>query len=264
MTNKTVKAGDITINYTELGDGPPLLLLHGGLATAETSWDSRYPQLTEHFHVYAPDTRGHGLTDNPSGRLGYDQFADDAVAFCRALGIEQPLIVGYSDGGQACIELGLRHPGFARAMAVGGTISYLSQKYEDDMRSFGFTAPGEADHDKIRSGWGDFFDTIELTHRGDGAPGYLHRLLAQVSTLWLTVPHYTVEQLQSIPTPTLIINGDRDHMAGLDQAQRLYENIPNSELAIVPNATHGAVDLDLFWVLVLDFLKRQVAGRPPT
>src|SRR6218665_2637558 len=224
MAPKSIRAGDITVSYTELGEGPPLLLLHGGLTTADMSWASRYDQLAEHFHVYAPDTRGHGLTDNASGRLGYDQFADDAVAFCQALGIENPLVLGYSDGGQAGIELGLRHAGFARAMAIGGTISFLSQKYEDDMRAFGFSAPGEADHDKIKAGWGSYFDTIQQVHRGDGKPDYLRRMLAQGSTLWLTVPNYTIDQLQSITTPTLIINGDRDHMAGLDQAQRLHEN----------------------------------------
>lgn len=253
---KRVKAGDLTVSYAETGSGPPLLLLHGGLANAEMSWAAQYDRLAAHFHVYAPDTRGHGSTDNPTGRLSYDQFADDVVAFCAALNIEYPLIVGYSDGGQTAIELSLRQPGLARAMVLGGTVSFRSADYEAGIRDWGFPAPGVADYDKIKSGYGAYFDTIEQAHRGDGQPDYLRRMLEQISTLWLTLPNYSLKQLQSITAPVLIIAGDRDHMVDLEQLKRLRENIPSSELAIVPNADHGASELELFWVLVMDFLKR--------
>lgn len=250
------QVGDLAISYSETGNGPPLVLLHGGMATAEMSWSGRYDQLAAHFHVFAPDTRGHGLTNNPAGRLGYDQFADDVVAFCGALGIEHPLVLGYSDGGQTAIELALRHPGFARALVMGGTISERTKAYEHGLSGWGFPASGIVDFDALKRVWGPFFDAIQLAHKGNGEPEYWKQMLGQISTLWLTVPSYSLEQLRSIPEPTLIIAGDRDHMAGLDQAQRMYDAIPRSELAIIPNADHGASETDLFWLVVLDFLNR--------
>jgi pimeloyl-ACP methyl ester carboxylesterase len=256
MAPQSVKAGDLTVSYTQVGSGPPLVLLHGGLATAEMSWSGRYDQLAGHFRILAPDTRGHGLTDNPAGRLGYDQFADDVVAFCNALGIERPLIVGYSDGGQTAIELALRHPGFAQALVMGGTISERTPAYMDGLTGWGFPAPGNVDFDVVERVWGTFFDTIQHAHKGNGEPDYWKKMLVQISTLWLTVPTYSLQQLQSITAPTLIAVGDRDHMAGLDQAQRMYQAIPHCELAVIPNATHGASETDLFWANVLDFLKR--------
>lgn len=261
METNSINAGDLTISYAEIGKGPPLVLLHGGLTTAAMSWSGRYDQLGEHFHVFAPDTRGHGRTNNPTGQLRYEQLAEDVVAFCSALDIEHPLIVGYSDGGQTAIELALRHPGFARAMVMGGTISQHTQAYEDAVTGWGFPAPGVADFDAIKRVWGSFFDTIQVVHKGNGEPEYWRTLLEQIATLWLTVPTYSLEQLQSISAPTLIAVGDRDHLAGLDQAQRLYEAIPHSELAIIPNADHGAAESDLFWANVMDFLKRHAEGK---
>lgn len=257
--NKTVQAGDLTIAYREAGDGPPLVLLHGGMAT-NADWGTRFDALARHYHVLAPDTRGHGETNNPAGRLGYDQFADDVVAFCTALGVSNPLVLGYSDGGQTGIELALRHPGFARALVLGGTISERTEDYVQSLKGWGFPAPGEADVDKLKTGYGSYFETFTGTHKGNGEPEYWRDFLNQISTLWLTLPTYSVEQLGTITAPTLVIMGDRDHMGGPEQARRLYRALPHGELAVIPNADHSASEGDLFWTIAMDFLKRQAAA----
>jgi hypothetical protein len=73
-----------------------LLLVHGGTATSQ-SWASHLPAFAEHFRVFAPDSRGHGRTDNPTGELGYRVMADDVAALVDALGLRRPLVLGYSD-----------------------------------------------------------------------------------------------------------------------------------------------------------------------
>jgi pimeloyl-ACP methyl ester carboxylesterase len=258
MTDKTIAINDIAISYAELGNGPPLVLLHGGLATAAMAWTDRYAQLAAKFHIFAPDSRGHGRTTNPSGHLGYDQMADDVAAFCAALGIVDPFILGYSDGGQIGIELGLRHPGLAKAMIMGGTMSHMTDEYVAGVRDWGFLSPDEVDVEKLQRQWGSFFDTLTRDHRGNGEPEYWRAMLVHIARLWLTVPTYSAEQLGSIATPTLVIAGDRDHVAGLDQATRLYKLLGKAELAIIPGVGHSASETDLFWSAVLDFLRRQV------
>ena len=56
------------------------MLLHGGLATAEMSWNTPLSLLAEDFQLVAPDTRAHGGTNHPGGELSYPQFADDLAA----------------------------------------------------------------------------------------------------------------------------------------------------------------------------------------
>lgn len=257
MQTKRVEAGDISISYVDHGSGPPLVLLHGGLATAAMSWTGRYEELGRHFRVLAPDSRGQGETTNPSGHLSYDQMADDVVAFCAALGIEQPLVLGYSDGGQTGIELALRHPGFAKALVLGGTISERTESYVEALHNWGFTEPGSFDEEKLAAEFGPFLNAIKSDHKGNGEPEYWRILLPQIATLWLTVPSYSTAQLASIKEPVLVIMGDRDDMAGEGQATRLYRGLGNAELAIVPNADHSAGMTDLFWANVIDFLRRK-------
>jgi len=73
----------------------------------------------------------------------------------------------------------------------------------------------------------------------------------------LRAAHVHARQLAAITDPTLVITGDRDELADLEQAARLYHAIPTAELAIVPGASHGAADRDIYWDLVLDFLDRR-------
>ena len=119
-----VRANGIDIHYVEAGQGAPLLLLHGGLVSTSPIWDgvpvawvSHMATFAEHFRVIAPDTRGHGRTVNPSGGpISYQQLADDIVALIDALGLDQPLLCGFSDGGAAATFVGLRHPDTVRAI----------------------------------------------------------------------------------------------------------------------------------------------------
>src|SRR5918998_6755728 len=115
-----VEANGLRVYHEAYGEGEPLLLIHGGTATCR-SWASHLPAFTEHFRVFAPDSRAHGRTDNPAGEVEYPAMADDVAALIKALGLQRPLVLGYSDGGQIALELGMRHPGMAGALVLGGT-----------------------------------------------------------------------------------------------------------------------------------------------
>jgi pimeloyl-ACP methyl ester carboxylesterase len=106
-----IEANGLRVYYEVYGEGEPLLLLHGGTATSR-SWASHLPAFTEHFRVFAPDSRGHGRTDNPTGELGYRAMADDVAALVDALGLRRPLILG-SRARDALPRVGQR-PGLGR------------------------------------------------------------------------------------------------------------------------------------------------------
>jgi pimeloyl-ACP methyl ester carboxylesterase len=68
---------------------------------------------------------------------------------------------------------------------------------------------------------------------------------------------YTPEEFGQITVPILIMQGDRDSFIPVEQAVEMYRMIPNAELAIVPNASHGGpLTQDSALPTILDFLKR--------
>ncbi len=119
-----VSANGIDIHYVEAGAGEPLVLLHQGMVSTNPLWaDSpvayagHMAAFAERFRVIAPDLRGCGRTANPgSGSISYAQLADDAVGMIGALGLEQPLVCGFSDGATLATILAIRSPGSVRAV----------------------------------------------------------------------------------------------------------------------------------------------------
>lgn len=253
----TIHAGELDVRYWDSGDGTPVVLLHGGTATAAMSWATPM-RLLDGYRIIAPDSRGHGGTDNPAARLGYDQMADDLADLIDALGLDRPFVVGHSDGAQTALEFGLRHAGGARALVLSGTMSEPTPAYVAGLHQWGFVAPGVADLDMIAASFGDDYEPTRLAHAHSGQPDRWPTFLGQIAELWLTLPTYTPDQLATISDPTLVITGDRDDLADVTQAQRLARHIPDSELAVIPNGDHGAADLPLFWHIVTDYLARHI------
>jgi len=90
-------------------DAPTLLLLHGWTASADLSWRSAYPALTQAFHVVALDHRGHGRGIRADERFSLEHCADDAAALVEHLGLTRVVPVGYSMGGPIAQLLWQRH-----------------------------------------------------------------------------------------------------------------------------------------------------------
>jgi pimeloyl-ACP methyl ester carboxylesterase len=122
---ESVRATDgTTIAYTEAGDGPPLVLVHG-ITESHRAWDPILPALAERWHVVALDLRGHGDSDRHDP---YDPItlAGDVAAVVAAAGVSDPLVVGHSLGGVVVSAYGgAGHPARAivnvdQPIALGG------------------------------------------------------------------------------------------------------------------------------------------------
>jgi pimeloyl-ACP methyl ester carboxylesterase len=263
-----IEANGLRVYYEAYGEGEPLLLIHGGTATCR-SWTSHLPALTEHFRVFAPDSRGHGRTDNPAGELGYRLMADDAAALIKALGLRRPLVLGYSDGGQIALELGLGYPGLTSALVLGGTQFRFSEAYLEDARALLGIAAGEdeVDPEKLEREHPDIVAYLREAHGHVYGPGYWKTYVKQIAKLWLTPLHYATEDLAAVTDPVLLLVGDRDGVATEESAE-LFRLLPNAELAVAPASDHGFIEAKagLFDALALDFLvrHRNDSTRVPT
>jgi pimeloyl-ACP methyl ester carboxylesterase len=245
-----VGANGLQIYYEVFGAGQPLILLHGGTATV-TSWYGQIPSFAQHFRTIAIDSRGHGKTDNPAGELRYATMADDVAAFIRAMGLHAPLVLGFSDGAQIALELGLRHPGLARALVLGGAYYRFSEQYQEGLRGFGIEGPMQ-----IREIPEDWADYLRREHAREGDPQYWKSLMRQISVLWWTPLNYTAEDFAKIGVPTLIVSGDREEASEVEQSVEMYRMIPKAELFILPNAEHMQSAEQMTNPLVIEFLQR--------
>ncbi len=259
IAEKYIDINGIKFYYEELGEGPPLILIHGGISTSRSGWEPCYEFFAKYFRVIALDSRGHGKSENPSKELNYRRMADDTVAFIKELGLEKPFICGWSDGGQIALEIGIEYPDAAKALVAGGTMSEMTEHYTEGMKAWGLNGPGDVDVPKLRRTVPEFAAALKEIHSHVYGEDYWEELLDISSRMWFNPDSFPKEKIRKISTPTLIIQGDRDEAVPLDDAVQIYNMLPNGELAILPGARHDGIltQADKFTKVIIEYLNRQ-------
>jgi 3-oxoadipate enol-lactonase len=118
---------------------PTVVLLHGWTATADLNWFTCYQPLAEHYRVVALDHRGHGRGIRSRKTFRLEDCADDAVAVCDVLGIEQFIPVGYSMGGPIAQLIWRRHRQRAAGLVMCATSLYFSTSREERLSFMGIS-----------------------------------------------------------------------------------------------------------------------------
>ena len=110
------------------GDGPPVMLLHGWMASADLNWHGSYgPLVDAGYRVLAIDHRGHGRGMRPLTPFRLADCAADAAATVELLGLAPATFVGYSMGGSIAQLVARDH----RPLASGIVVSATTQHWRD-------------------------------------------------------------------------------------------------------------------------------------
>jgi len=241
MTEPTVhhfRAADgLELAYRELGEGPPLVLLHGYFSTATVNW-IRYGHasaLAERGHrVILPDLRGHGDSAKPHDPAAYppDVLADDGFALLHHLGLD-PFdesgydLGGYSLGARTAVRMmgrGARpRRGVLAGMGLAGVVraTERSEHFRDVLTNLGSHPPRSA-------AW--MAEAFLRTVNGDP------QALLLVLDTFVDTP---AEELARIPTPTLVLLGDADddNGSGAELAAALaagrHATVPGNHMSAV-------------------------------
>ncbi len=116
--------GGLSFHYRDWGgSGQAIVLLHG-LASTSRIWDMTAPILSSDYAVVALDQRGHGESSKPDDGYDFASVSADLHAFIQDLGIESPIVIGHSWGGDVALEYAVQHPDVCKGLGFidGGSI----------------------------------------------------------------------------------------------------------------------------------------------
>jgi pimeloyl-ACP methyl ester carboxylesterase len=262
VTSRTIEANGAALYVEECGDGAPIVLIHGGLgSSAMMRWVVSF--LSDDFRVITPDSRGHGRSTNPSGRLSYAQLADDVAALIATMGLNRPVVAGFSDGGQVALELGARHPDVPAVLVVAAAYPDFANSGVREVLSayLGADEQGNPDLAQVDARLGDFADLVKSWH--PGGEQQWRALVTQSAPMWIDYAGLSADEVHSIEAPVLVFTGDRDNFIGVDLSVALFRALPNAELAVVPGTDHigtvGQARAELFANMIRDFAARHTS-----
>ena len=232
------------ITYDDIGDGDPIILLHGFAADKSSNWrlTGWYKLLgNAGYRVIAPDARGHGKSDKPTEPEAYapEGIAGDVVRLMDHLDIDHADVFGYSMGGRNAAWLLTQHADRLNSVVIGGAgLNVLALKDAKKWQKKGYELT--ADNEKTDSL--AVPKLVPLYHRARKIGG---RAGALSACLLGSFPSLPASDFAEVDVPTMVIAGSRDTVAG--SPIPLAASIPHAVAVVVPNKTHLSVITDAFF-----------------
>ena len=251
---RTIKVGGVPFAYRELGpdSGVPVVFLHHLMAVLD-DWDPRVIDgIAAHRRVITFDNRGVG---GSGGSVPHtiDEMGADAIAFIRALGLEQVDLLGFSLGGGVAQMVALQAPDLVRRMILAGTGPRGAGGVEEITR---IAAVAYVKAALTLSDPKNFLFFPRTPEGKRAAKDYLSRLkerttdldkgislqarraqLKAIRAAGLSKP----DDLSVITHPVLVANGDDDLMVASSHSADMARRLPNAQLTIYPDSGHGGV-----------------------
>jgi len=249
----------IRMYYETYGKGAPLVLIHGGGSTIQSSFGRIIPVLSRRYRVIAVELQNHGRSGFRDVPETFEQDADDVAALLADLKIGKASFFGFSNGASTALQIAIRHPEIVEKLVVAAGL------YKRDGLVPGFfDGMAKATLADMPQGLKDAF----LAVNPDTAK--LRTMFERDRDRMIAFKDWSEESLRSISAPTLVVNGDRDVVMP-EHALEMFRAIPHARLLIVPG-THGsyvgevetlprgARSAELVVPMILDFLESKEEG----
>lgn len=199
-----IDVNNITLNYTKVGNGDPIILLHGNGEDLHI-FDPLVDRLKLHFTVYAVDSRNHGDSTKTKDWT-YEAMAEDIFQLIEKLQLKKVSIVGFSDGAIIALLLAIKHRDLFYKMVLLG----VNLKPTDFKKSI----------------YKSLVDEYEKTQD-------------PLVKMMLEQPNIELEELKNIETPTLVVSAE-DELFYRKIFKDMVKVMPNAKLKIMKNHDHGS------------------------
>jgi pimeloyl-ACP methyl ester carboxylesterase len=231
-----VKTGYAPVNglrmYYEIhgaanGKTPPLVLLHGGGSTIDTSFGKVLPSFAKTRRVIAFEQQGHGRTADIVDRpYGFEQSADDAAALLRHLKIERADFFGYSNGGNIALQIAIRHPALARKLVVASAMFKRDGLYPEFWESM-----KQATLDSMPVELKEAY--LKVAPHPERLPTFHDKCVKRM----LEFKDWRAQDIRSIDAPTMVMIADGD-IVRPEHAVEMFRLLPHGRLAVLPGTDH--------------------------
>jgi pimeloyl-ACP methyl ester carboxylesterase len=259
-----IKANGINLYYETQGEGQTLVLI-SGLGGDHLFWDPHVKSFAKHYRVLTFDNRGIGQTDIPDTPYSMEMMADDLAALLDHLEIKKAHILGFSMGGAIAQTFALRYSTKVDKLIICGSFAKMNSQirlYLDAVLHTYIEGVSAQRFYELILPWlfsVHYLDKAENREKmafnpNEPYPQPLHGFKWQ----YLALREFDVmTKIKSIKAPTLVIAGEKDAMAHLEDAHLIVQNIPNASLQVIPDTGHlfNYENENLFNKSVLDFLK---------
>ncbi len=236
-----IAVNDISLHYTDAGEGEAVLLLHG-LGSSSEDWGLQLPVLTPRYRVIAVDLRGHGKSSKPLGPYSMAMFAEDVAELIEDLDIVPCDVVGLSLGAMIALELAATRPDLVKsAVVVNAGPDFIPKTLKDKAMVWqrlalvrmlgvervarliaGRTLPGE-EHAEMRS-------AVVASLADNDKAAYLASMKAIVG--WSVR-----DRLSQIAAPTLVVASEFDY-SPVEAKQRIVDEAQDTRMVVVGGARH--------------------------
>ena len=260
---ENIESGDGTrIAFWRSGNGPPLLLVHGGTYDHTTAWRFVLPKLEQRFTTYAMDRRGRGGSgDSPAYEL--QREAEDVAAVVDHIG-EPVNLLGHSYGALCAVEAALLTPNVRRLILYEGVplsgadyyppgmIERLEAQLETgDVEGMLITMMREViqrppeEIELLRSQQEDWAARLR------NAPTILREMRGEQGYVFIP------ERFAKMRTPTLLLVGGESPPGELENAKGVSDGLPDAQVVILPGQRHTAMIIapEIFINAVVQFLE---------
>nr|AAC03446.1 2-hydroxy-6-oxo-7-methylocta-2,4-dienoate hydrolase [Pseudomonas putida] len=262
---KSIVAAGIQTNYHDLGEGTPVLLVHGSGpgVSAYANWRLTMPALSKNFRVIAADIVGFGFTDRPENyTYSMDNWVKHIIGVMDALEIEKAHIVGNSFGGALAIAIAIRHPGRIDRMVLMGAAGTQFELTDGLDAVWGYTPSIKNMRDLLdifaydRSLVSD--ELARLRYEASIQPGFqesFSRMFPAPRQRWVAALASSDADIKGLSNETLIIHGREDQVVPLSSSLRLVELIERAQLHVFGRCGHWTQieQADRFNRLVVEF-----------
>lgn len=231
-----ININGLNINYEVTGEGEPVILLHGWLCSLETMKHIA-KALENNFKVYNVDLPGFGKSDMLQEPYNTNMFGDFLKNFIEKLKIDNPILIGHSNGGRTIINYVGRELGKAKKLVLIDSagikpkrkIGYYIKVYTFKLlKKFLAIFPDVEMFNNIRErvlgkfGSSDYKNSSEVLRR----------------TMSIIINEDQTEILKNINVPTLLLWGENDEDTPLTDGKIMEKNIKDSALITIKNAGH--------------------------
>ena len=269
------QTNNIQTFYEIHGEGPPLVLIHGGLVDHQM-WQPQVEPFSRKYKVITYDIRGHGRTGG-SEKRGYSVqlLAEDLRALLEQLQVDKPVVCGLSLGGIVAQAYATSYPTDIAALILCDTAVSATLTTSDKIQTYliGWSlAPSVRIMGARR--FTDYSFGLAKLMRGETwfgqnveAQTYVQEAMrafdtAEMAKIYDLLVRFRTPELEKIKVSTLIINGEHESQSVFRHAEYLQKLISNTQASTIPDAGHlsNVENPEAFNERVLSFLKE---SRPP-